>query len=166
MGVVFCAVRAPEYLVGEIDHVSTACVELTASTHVLRVGSGGNVERARCRRPPIEQHRFVVVVRIEKADSADVRSLTSQRVQPAEAQAVVGYVQPLHLFGKRAHLCIAFHECFAVSAQSGAVPALDSGALRIEACVEPLHIVPLGSQFFFVSLGWHVPSLPLAVPIP
>ncbi len=48
MGVVFCAVRAPEYLVGEIDHVSTACVELTASTHVLRVGSGGNVERARC----------------------------------------------------------------------------------------------------------------------
>ena len=49
-----------------------AGVELAAPAHVLRAGGGGHVERARCRRPPIEQQRFVLVLLVEQADAADV----------------------------------------------------------------------------------------------
>ena len=72
---------AAEYLVGEIDHVTPpAGVELAAPTHVLRGRGGGDVERARRRRPPIQQHWFVLVVLVEKADPADVRMFAPERV--------------------------------------------------------------------------------------
>ena len=61
-----------EDLVGEIDHLAPARVELAAAPHVLRTCCGGDVERACCGRTPIEQQRFVIVLAIENADPADV----------------------------------------------------------------------------------------------
>jgi len=95
------AARAAEHLVGEIDHLAPARVELAAPTHVLRGRGGGDVERARRRCPPIQQHWFVVVLLVEEADPADVRMVARKGVQPAETQPVVRDVQPLHLFGRR-----------------------------------------------------------------
>ena len=113
-------IRAAEDLVGEIDHVPPAGVELAAPPHVLWAGGGGDVERARCRRPPIEQQRFVLVLLVEQADAADVGMFARNGVQPTETQPVVRHVQPLHLSGQRTHLGIPFHEGPAILEVDGA----------------------------------------------
>ena len=156
--------RAAEDLVGEIEHLTPEGVELAAATHVLRVRGGGDVERARRRRPPIEQQRFVLVVFVEQADPADVGRFAGNGVQPTETQPVVRHVQPPQLSGHRAHLGIAIHERPAVLEVDGgpqrrAVPPLRSRALGVEPRVEPRHVAPFGPQFVVVRSAWHRPSL-------
>ena len=144
-----------EDLVGEIDDPPSEGVELPTPTHVLRGRGGGHIERARRRCPPIEQQWFVLVVRIEDADAADVQTLVCHAVQPAETQSAVGDVQPRDLFGQCAHRDVACHECAAVhtvdgTAHRGAVPVLHARAFSVEPHVEPIHVALLGPQFVVV----------------
>ena len=71
---------AAEDLVGEIEHLTPTGVELAAPTHVLRGRGGGDIERPRRRRPPIEQQRLELALLVEDADPADVRSVRPKRV--------------------------------------------------------------------------------------
>ena len=150
-----CVTGPAEDLVGEIDDVTPARVELAAATHVLRRRSGGDVESP-CRGcPPVKQQRLVLVLLVEDADPADVRVFAEKCVQPAETQPVVGYVEPPHLFGQRSHLGIPLHERAAVLRVDGApqcrvVATLHLGALGVEPVVELGHIAPLRPQFVFV----------------
>ena len=133
--------RAAEDLVGEIEHLTPKGVELAATTHVLRVRGGGDVERARRRRPPIEQQRFVLVVFVEQSDPADVRRFARNGVQPTETQPVIRHVQPPQLSGHSTHLGIPIHECPAVLEVDGgpqrrAISPLRSRAFGVEPCVE------------------------------
>ncbi len=64
-----------EDLVGEVKDPAPAGVELAAPADALGVCRGGRVERARRRRPPIEQQRFVFVALVEQPDASDVGAL-------------------------------------------------------------------------------------------
>ncbi len=103
-----------ENLIGEIDHLAPAGMELASPAHVLRAGGSGHVERARCRGPPIEQQRFVVVLFVGEADATDVHMFARNAVQPTETQPVVRHVQPPQLSDQCAHLGIAMNECLSI----------------------------------------------------
>jgi hypothetical protein len=128
---------APEDLVGEVEQSTPAGMELAAPTHVLRGCGSGDVKRACRRRPPIKQQRLVVAVLVENADPADVQTFVRNAVQPTETQPAVRHVQPVHLFGQRAHVGIPCHECPAIlevdgAPQRRAVPTLHTRALGVE----------------------------------
>ena len=131
---VLLAAEAAEHLVGEIDDPTPAAVELAAPAHVLGGGGGGDVERARCRRTPVEQQRFVFVGFVEDADATDVAAFAGHAVQPAETQSVVRHIQSRHLFGQHADLGIAFHErgavCLATSRRYRALTRARSASSR------------------------------------
>ena len=151
-----------EDLVGEIDDLSPARVELAAAPHVLRAGGGGDVERARCGRSPVEQQRFVIVLLVEDADPADVGMLARKGVQPTETQPVVRDVQPLHLLGQRTDLGIPFDECRHLldrAPQSRRVAVLHPRPLGVEPRVQPGHVDALGLQLVFVVLRCHTPPI-------
>ena len=140
-----CTVGTAEDLVGEVDEVAPTSVELAAPTHVFGAGGGGDVERARCRRPPVEQQRFVLVRLVEDADPADVGTVARKCVQPAETQPVVRHVQPLRLSGQRTHLGIPLHQRPAILEVDGtpqrcAVTALYPRALGVEPGVQLGHV--------------------------
>jgi hypothetical protein len=153
------APRAPQYLVGELDQPAPAGMELAAPPHVLRAGGGRDVERARGRRPPIQQQRFVLVRSVVQADPPDIGDLARHRVQPAETQCVVRHVQSLHLSGQRPDLGITVQQRGAVSAQGRVVFPLGPGAFGIEPGVELVHVGLFGVQLVFVSPVRHMPSL-------
>ena len=155
-----------EHLVGEVDDAAPARVELAAPAHVLGMRAGGDVEGARGRGAPVEQHRFVVLV--AQTDPADVGALAGVRVEPPEAQPVVRDVQPLHLRGRGAHRDVALHGRLAGALQRRVVLALHPRAFRVEPGVEPGHVVALGPQFLVVLQRGHRPphSAATTAPIP
>ena len=130
-------------------------VELTTPTHVLGMRAGGDVEGARGRGAPVEQHRLVVLV--AQTDPADVGTLAGVRVEPPEAQPVVRDVQPLDLRRGRAHRDVPVHGRLAGALQRRVVLALHPRAFRIEPRVQPGHVVALGSQFLVVPRRGHRP---------
>ena len=141
----FAGTGTAQDLIGEIEHLTPASVELAAPPHVLRARRGGDIERARGRRPPIEQQRLVFVLLVENADPADVQMLVRNGVQPTETQPVVRHVEPLHRSGQRPHFGIAFHECPAHLQVDGAqqrrvVVTLQSRPLDVEPRVELGHV--------------------------
>lgn len=125
-------------------------MKLAAAPHVLRVRGRRDVERARHRSAPVQQQRLEVVVTVEDAETSDVEPCVVERVQPAEAQSVVGDVEPGDVLGQRPHLGIAFHGGAAVLAQRGGVPALRLCPLGVQPRVEPGDIIALGLQFVLV----------------
>ncbi len=125
-------------------------MELAPPVHVLRVGGGSDVERARGRRPPIQQQRFVIVLRVEQAEAADIEPFARNGIQPAETQPFVRDVQPLHLFGHGTHLGVPVRQRLGIARQRGAELVFGSRALGVEPRVEPGHVALLGPQFFFV----------------
>lgn len=152
---------AAEDLVGEIDHLPPARVELVAPAHLLRGRGGGDVERAPPA-PPIHQQRFVIVLLIEDADPADVEVFAQNSVQPTETQPVVRHVQPSHLFGQREHFGIPFYKYVAILGVGGAaqrrrVPAFHSRTFGVQPCVERGDAIPLGPQFVSVFPSCHMP---------
>lgn len=136
---------APQHLVGEVDQSAPARVELAPPAHVLRMRGGRCVERPRGRGAPIEQQRFEFVVLVEDSDPPDVGTFARQCVQPAEAQPVVGDVQPPHLPRRSPHFDVAIHQRAAVTAQRRAIPVLRPRAFRVEPAVQPSQIVLFGT---------------------
>ena len=157
----FIAAGAAEDLVVEVDDPPPAGVELAAQTHVLRCRGGGHIERARRRRPPIEQQRLVLVL-VENADPADVRTwpvtLSSRpKHSPLSATSSRRPVWPAHAPRRRGPPACR-RPCGRWSPERGAVPALHPRAFGVQPRVEPVHVALLGAQLVVSPELTHAPK--------
>ena len=76
-----------QQVVVDADDLAAAQPQVTPPAQPLRRGRSGLVERLRRRRPPVHQHRVVLVV--GEPDPADVVPLAAGQVDPPETQAVL-----------------------------------------------------------------------------
>ena len=90
--------RAPgsgqvQHLIVDADHGAVLGADVAATPNVQRSDRGGEVERARCRRSPVDEQRLLVGVLGEQSDSADVATRPVLEVEPAEAQTLLDRVE-------------------------------------------------------------------------
>ena len=141
-----------EFLVGEIEHAAPERAELAPPAHVFRRNGGRAVESARRGSAPILQERLVVVFLVENPQPADVRPFARKGVQPAEAKAAVGDIEPRDVLRRLAHHHVPLHEGHAFPAQGAVIRLSRLRPHRVEALVEPRDVLLFRPQFLVVSL--------------
>lgn len=96
-----------EHLVVEAGHLPLPGAQVPPPAYALRVGGGGEVERARGRGAPVDQQRVEVAVTVEDADAADVVAGAVLAVEATEAEPFLHGGELLDLFGVHAHGTVA-----------------------------------------------------------
>ena len=82
-----------EHLVVDPGHLAQPGADVPAPADALRPGRGGDVERPRRGRSPVQQQRLVVALVVDDAEPADVPALAVLEVQPTEAEPVLRGVE-------------------------------------------------------------------------
>jgi hypothetical protein len=142
---------AAERVVVEPGHGAQPGVDVPPAPHLERHGAGRGVERPGRRGAPVDQQRVVVQVLVHDPDAADVPALAGLKIEPAEAQAVLGRVELHEPAAELAGRHVPLHQVLLRAAgiqPHPRQPVLGPPPQRVEPAVEHAHVPLLAGDFF------------------